>query len=176
VGKANWRVEPADSSEEAETIADTIADIMVDMETPWHRVVRRAAMYRFYGFSLQEWTAKRRRDGQIGMQDIAPRPQRTVEQWDVSPTGSLLGVVQRSPQTMQPLYLPRGKLIYLVDDSLDDSPQGLGLFRHIAPKAEILARYEVLEGWGFERDLRGTPIGRGPLAEMAQMLNSGNLT
>jgi len=176
VGKANWRVEPADSSEEAETIAETVADVMTDMVTPWHRVVRRAAMYRFYGFSLQEWTAKRRQDGAIGLHDIAPRPQKTIERWDVTTSGEVLGVVQRSPQTMQEIYLPRGKLIYLVDDSLDDSPQGLGLFRHIAPKAETLSRYELLEGWGFERDLRGTPIGRGPLSEMAQMLTAGNLT
>lgn len=176
VGKANWRVEPADSSEEAERIADIVADVMTDMVTPWHRIVRRAAMYRFYGFSLQEWTAKRRQDGAIGLHDIAPRPQKTIERWDVTTSGEVLGVVQRSPQTMQEIYLPRGKLIYLVDDSLDDSPQGLGLFRHIAPKAETLSRYELLEGWGFERDLRGTPIGRGPLSEMAQMLTAGNLT
>lgn len=176
VGKANWRVEPADSSEEAETIAEAVADVMTDMVTPWHRIVRRAAMYRFYGFSLQEWTAKKRRDGLVGMYDIAPRPQKTIERWDVASSGEVLGVIQRSPQTQEQLYLPRGKLIYLVDDSLDDSPQGLGLFRHIAPKAEILSRYELLEAWGFERDLRGTPIGRGPLAEMAQMVQSGNLT
>lgn len=176
VGKANWRVEPADSSEQAEVIAETIADIMTDMVTPWHRVVRRAAMYRFYGFSLQEWTAKRRGDGAIGMYDIAPRPQKTIERWDVTESGEVRGVIQRSPQTMQEIYLPRPKLIYLVDDSLDDSPQGLGLFRHIAPKAETLSRYELLEGWGFERDLRGTPIGRGPLSEMSQMLNAGTLT
>lgn len=176
VGKANWRVEPSESGDEAEMIAETIADIMTDMVTPWHRIVRRAAMYRFYGFSLQEWTAKRRSDGAIGMYDIAPRPQKTIERWDVSPSGEVLGVIQRSPQTQRELYLPRKKLVYLVDDSLDDSPQGLGLFRHIAPKAEMLTQYELLEKWGFERDLRGTPIGRGPLAEMAQMLNSGTLT
>ena len=176
VGKANWRVEPADSSEQAEVIAETVADIMTDMVTPWHRIIRRAAMYRFYGFSLQEWTAKRRGDGAIGMHDIAPRPQKTIERWDVTESGEVRGVIQRSPQTMQEIYLPRPKLIYLVDDSLDDSPQGLGLFRHIAPKAEVLSRYELLEGWGFERDLRGTPIGRGPLSEMSQMLNAGTLT
>jgi len=176
VGKANWRVEPADSSEQAEVISETIADIMTDMVTPWHRVIRRAAMYRFYGFSLQEWTAKRRGDGAIGMYDIAPRPQKTIERWDVTDIGEVRGVVQRIPQTMQEVYLPRPKLIYLVDDSLDDSPQGLGLFRHIAPKAEVLSSYELLEGWGFERDLRGTPIGRGPLSEMSQMLNAGTLT
>lgn len=176
VSKAQWKVEPADDSEQAEEIAETINDIMNDMTTPWHRVVRRAAMFRFYGFSLQEWTAKRREDGAIGFMDIEPRPQKTIERWDTDESGTVLGVIQRSPQTQMELYLPRGKLIYLVDDSLDDSPEGLGLFRHLAKRAVTLDRYEILEAWGFERDLRGVPVGRGPLAAMAEKVTAGTLT
>lgn len=176
VAKAQWKVEPADDSEAAEEIAELVGDIMHDMTTPWHRVVRRAAMFRFYGFSIQEWTAKRREDGVIGYMDVEPRPQKTVERWDTDPSGTVLGLVQRSPQTQRELYLPRGKLVYLVDDSLDDSPEGLGLFRHLAKRSVTLDRYELLEQWGFERDLRGVPVGRGPLAAMAEKVNSGTLT
>lgn len=177
VSKAGWKVEPAeDSGEKGEEIAELVEDIMADMTTPWHRVVRRAAMYRFYGFSLQEWTMKRREDGVVGYQDIEPRPQLTIERWDTDESGTVRGVVQRSPQTQRELYLPRGKLVYLVDDSLNDSPEGLGLFRHLAKRSVTLERYELLEGWGFERDLRGVPVGRGPLAAMAEKVNAGNLT
>lgn len=176
VAKSTWKVQPADESEQAEEIAETIDDIMQDMTTPWHRVVRRAAMFRFYGFSIQEWTAKRREDGVVGFKDIEARPQLTVERWDTDQSGTVLGVVQRSPQTQAELYLPRGKLVYLVDDSLNDSPEGLGLFRHLVKRSVILDRYELLESWGFERDLRGVPVGRGPLAEMAKMVQAGTLT
>lgn len=179
VSKAQWKVEEPEGMEEdaqAEEIADTIEDIMTDMTTPWHRVVRRAAMYRFYGFSLQEWTAKRRDDGTIGLMDIEPRPQKTIERWDTDRSGTVLGVIQRVPQDQSTVYLPRGKLIYMVDDSLDDSPQGIGLFRHLAQKATTLERFELLEQWGFERDLRGVPVGRGPLAQMAEMVTAGTLT
>lgn len=176
VAKSTWKVQPADDSKQAEEIAKTIEKIMQDMTTPWHRVVRRAAMFRFYGFSLQEWTAKRREDGVIGFKDIEARPQLTIERWDTDQSGTVLGVIQRSPQTQAELYLPRGKLVYMVDDSLNDSPEGLGLFRHLVKRSVILDRYELLEQWGFERDLRGVPVGRGPLAEMAKMVQAGTLT
>lgn len=176
VSKAGWKAEPADDSPQAEELALLVEGVMEDMTTPWHRVVRRAAMYRFYGFSVQEWTAKQREDGVVGYQDIEPRAQATIERWDTDETGTVLGMIQVSPQTQQELYLPRGKTIYAVDDALNDSPEGLGLFRHLAKPAAKLERYEILEAWGFERDLRGTPVGRGPLAEMLKLVKAKHLT
>lgn len=174
--KAAWTVEPADESPEAEKIAEAVDKVMHSMTTPWPSVVRRAAMSRFYGFSLQEWTAKRLEDGTVGYLDVEPRPQRTVERWDTDLSGTVFGVVQRRPQDSKEIYLPREKLIYMVDDTLDDSPEGLGLFRHLAKAAKRLERYELLEGWAFERDLRGTPIGRGPLAEIQKAVENGEIT
>lgn len=188
VAKAEWRVEPAKdvppegdegsptSSDEAVEVADTIQEMMNDMDTPWVRVVRRAAMYRFYGFSIQEWTAKRRDDGQIGMLDVAPRPQVTIERWDVDVTGRVIGVIQRSEQTQEEIYLPRNKIAYVVDDTLNDSPEGLGLFRHIVESVQRLRRYEELEGFAFETDLRGIPIGRAPLQELEEAVRRNEIT
>lgn len=176
VAKAGWRVEPADESPRAKELAETVEHMMGDMETPWHRVVRRAAMYRFYGFSVQEWTAKRREDGLVGMDDIEPRPQVTIERWDTEKSGKVLGVLQRSPQTHEELPIPREKLVYLVDDSISDSPEGIGLFRHCVAPAKRLRRYEQLEGFGYEGDLKGIPIGRGPFTELAKMVTATTIT
>ena len=84
LAKASWNVEPADDSDQAKEIAEAIEDMIHGMDTSWARVIRRAGMYRFYGFSIQEWTAKRREDGLIGLADIAPRPQLTIERWNVN--------------------------------------------------------------------------------------------
>ena len=176
VSKASWSVEPADDNEQAEEMAELVEDIMGSMTTPWHRVVRRAAMYCMWGFSIQEWTAKKRDDGVIGFLDIEPRAQITITKWDVDVTGTVLGVVQTNPQNQEEVYIPRTKCIYLVDDTLNDSPEGLGLFRHVIKAARKLQRYELLEAWGFETDLRGIPIARGPFTQLEQLVTSGQLT
>jgi len=180
---AEWEVQVAPENEgdaKAEEIAEKIKFAMHDMDTPWHDVIRRAMMFRFYGFSIQEWTAKRVEEGphkgMINYRKIAPRAQSTIERWDMKKNGDLEGVMQRSPQTQQEIYLPRGKLIYIVDDALHDSPEGLGIFRHLIKLHNRLERYELLEGWGFERDLRGTPIGRAPLGELQKLVDQGKLT
>jgi hypothetical protein len=177
LAKAGWKVEPASADPEAERIAELCDGILFsDMETPWHRVVRRAGMYRLYGFSVQEWTAISRDDGAIGFKDVAPRPQVTIEKWDVEEDGTVIGMVQVSPQTRREIYLPRAKVVYLVDDSISDNPEGLGLFRHMAEPARRLERYQKLEGFGFETDLRGIPVVRWPKAILQQQVNSGLLS
>ena len=180
LSKATWTVSPAVDDDGqplpgAQEFADLVESAMGDMSTPWYRVIRRAAMYRYFGFSVQEWTAKRRTDGRIGLQDIEARPQVTIERWDVDDSGTVQGVWQRHPSGGD-LYLPRGRLIHLVDDALEDSPEGLGLFRHVVRSAERLRAYEELEEVAFETDLRGIPIARAPLRAIRDAEDNGDIT
>lgn len=181
-----WTVRPATDEDGeplpgAEEVADFIKDALHDMETPWARIVRRAALYRFHGFSIQEWTAKaREEDGRIGFLDIEPRPQSTIERWDLE-KGRVVGVVQHTDyatggSNQGDIYLPRGKLVYVVDDSLHESPEGLGLFRHLVRPAERLRAYEELEELAFETDLRGIPIGRAPLTDLKEAVTNGTMS
>lgn len=171
--KADWSFNAAEHPE-GERLAELAeAALTDDPRTSWSRIIRRAAMYRFYGFSIQEWTMEKHRDGHYTFEDVAPRAQVTIEKWDVDRVGKVLGVTQVNPQDGQEIYLPRGKLAYIVDDTINDSPFGLGLFRHIIDPAKRLKRYEQLEGLGFETDLRGTPIGRAPYAELSRAVADG---
>lgn len=182
VAHAKWSVEPAESDEKGtpvaggEDAAKLVDKIINGMETPWRRVMRRAAMYRFHGFGIQEWTAIRREDdGKVGLVDIESRPAHTIDRWEVDEQGTVKGAWQLSPQTMEFIYLPRGKIMYMVEDSLTDSPEGLGLFRHVVAPALRLERYLTLEGFGFDRDLRGTPIGRIPYRAISQWVADGSM-
>ena len=175
IATAAWTWSPAEADTTGE-YAERLEKILTkDMLTPWHRVVRRAGMYRFYGFSVQEWTARRHEEGYITFLDIAPRAQRTIHRWDVDPTGNVLGAIQQDPQTAADIYIPRTKVLYVVDDSLQDGPEGLGLFRHMVSAAKRLERYEQLEGYGFESDLRGVPVGYAPFTELAIMEGAGDI-
>lgn len=175
LAKAEWNVQAADDTPESQERAEWFEKALHDMTTPFHRVVRRAGLYRYFGFSIQEWTAKRNEDGTIGLLDVESRPQHTIEQWGTDESGTVHGVVQRSPQTFRAIPLHRSRLVYVVDDSLTDSPEGLGLFRHIVEAVERLEEYEKLEGIGFETDLRGIPVGRAPFMELSKAVQAGTI-
>lgn len=174
--KPAWKVDPVDDTPAAKEAAEFADSVINGCHTSWSRIVRRSGMYRFHGFGINEWTAKRRDDGRIGIDDIESRPQHTIERWEVDERGTVIGVWQRAPQTGAELFLPRGKIIYLVDDMMTDSPEGLGWFRNLVDPAERLKQYLFLEGTGFERDLRGIPIARAPLAEINAAVARGELT
>lgn len=176
MAKPEWKVVPANDSDEAKALAEKVDFILHDMTQPWHSVVRTAARFRFYGFSIQEWTAKKLDDGSIGLLDIEARPQYTIEQWDTDKTGTVAGVIQRDPTSSRAIYLPRSKIVYLVDNSLTDSPEGVGLFRHIVGTAAHLSRLEQLEGFGFESDLAGIPVGRAPILALNKMVTAGTIS
>jgi hypothetical protein len=110
------------------------------------------------------------------MLDVEPRPQVTIEQWDTDLSGFVHGVQQRVPQNGELTYLPREKIVYVVDDSLNDSPQGLGLFRHLVEISNRLEKFELLEAYGYETDLRGVPIGRAPYAGIRAAVNNKTMT
>ena len=181
MAQSTWTVAPADTDNEADTAkaqeaADLVDDVLHDMQRPWSRVVRRSGMYRFYGFSIQEWTAKRRSDGQIGLLDVAPRPQATIERWQLDHAGNVEGLTQLNPKTQQEVFLPRTKVVHIVDDALSDSPEGLGLFRHLVESNQRLSRYQLLEAFGFETDLKGIPIGRAPYGKLREMVKNGEIS
>ena len=176
IGAAKWSFEPADADGDGHFAELAEEMLTVDPATSLPRIVRRAAMYRLWGFSLQEWTAKRRSDGWLTLADVAPRAQVTIERWDTDAAGVVLGAIQESPQTSEAIYLPRAKLLYLVDDTLHDSPEGLGILRQLVAPAKRLAQYERLEGIGFETDLKGIPVARAPFAEFAREVSTEAIT
>lgn len=176
-GGAQWRVEPpVDSGDTGQEMADKVYDILHGMKKPWHRIVRRLATHKFYGFALAEWVAKREDDGTISFKDLVSLPQITIERWLIDKGGDVLGAIQTSPQTGQDVVIPRQKLIHVVDDALNDNPEGLGLLRHVVDSVARLQRLQELELWGYANDLRGVPIGRAPLAALDQAVKEKKLT
>lgn len=175
ISRPKWRADPPSDKAEAKAMAEFVEEVIEGVDTSWSRIVRRGAMYRYHGFGLHEWVAKKRDDGKIGIQSVEVRPTHTIRKWDIDENGGVLGVIQANPQNGREIYLPRQKLVYLVDDALTDRPDGLGWFRHLAEPAQRLRRYLDLETMGFERDLAGIPVGRAPLQRINQMVKDGRL-
>ena len=180
ISKSAWQVVPAEMNNEneqgeADRIAEAVESAMFDHTTPWHRIVRRTAMFKFMGFCIQEWTAKKNDDGSIAMADVESRPQRTIHRWELDDSGDVLGVYQLD-KNQNEVYLPRDRLIYAVDDSLNEHPEGVGLLRHAVRAATRLKAFEQLEEIGFENDLRGIPIAYAPLKDLDAAVASGEKT
>lgn len=175
---ADWAVAPADENDaaavEAAEFVQTVIDDLVD--TPFSIAMKKAATFRFHGFSISEWAVAGRDDGRIGFSEIEFRPQHTIEQWQLNSRCAVIGAWQRNPASGEMLYMPRKKILYLVDDTLEASPEGVGLYRHIARTADGIRRFEDLEHYGFETDLRGVPVGRAPLGELKRQVEDGTIT
>ena len=161
VGGAQWALKASEADTD-ETVKDLFQQILFeDPSTSWEDMNRIAAMAKFFGFSLQEWTAYQREDGVISLLDIAVRPQSTIESWRVE-DGVLIGANQSVRGRR--VEIPIEKLIYLSDRSIDPGPEGSGLFDVICYDAlRLMHLIEVLD-FGYERDLRGIPISRVPAA------------
>lgn len=170
LSNAVWTVNPPENLTGnelavAQGYADEAYDMIFDMTSSWATVVKKIAAYKFQGFAIMEWTAKMRPDGVIGIKDIEHRPQRTIVRWLRDKGGTIEGVVQQVAGGRE-VTIPRSKIVYAVDDTLTDAPEGLGLFRHLAKTVDRLDLFMKLEEVGFTTDLRGIPIARAPLGEL----------
>jgi hypothetical protein len=171
-GSAEWTVEPnPQGGKDAEKCADLVQEGLLDalMSRPWNRIVAKAGFgATFKGFAMFEQIMRRRSDGMIVTADLQHRPQYTISRWDkVDEQSPWIGVEQRT-KSGATYYLVRDRLLYVVDDDITDSPDGVGVLRHVIEHARRVERYEQLEGWQAETDLRGMPIGSAPLEELRQ--------
>lgn len=173
---SNWTYEPSEQDADGE-YADWFEKQMEKNSDPWSQIVRHALMYNFRGFAVLEKTAARDRlDGSIFWRSIENRPQNTIDKWYIDEDGNVTAFGQTNPQDGKELIIPRDKCFYLVDNLIDDSPAGTGVLRHTFKTAERLQEYELLEGQGFARDLRGIPFGRVPFAELQAAVGRGDIT
>lgn len=174
--KASWKADPVDDSAEAQRYADLLQSILFNQQQTWESVVKSAGLFVFWGFSILEMTAKRREDGFFGLQSIESRAARTITRWDVDESGNVQAFLQTKPLTATEIALPRDKCIYLVDNLITDSPEGMGMFRQMAEIASDLKELQIDEKVGVNRDLRGLPIGRAPLAGINQAIQDNEIT
>lgn len=174
--KPYWSVEAVDDTPEAIEAKEFADRIIAEYPLNWTDAVRGAALFKFYGANVQEITYRRADDGAILLASIEQRPMRSIERFEVDDQGTIDGFWQMGPNMVANYYIPRWKTVYLVDNSISDSPQGLGLIRHCVEPAQRLKNFLELETQGYERDLRGVPIGRAPLSAINAAVEAGEIT
>lgn len=166
-----WSLKPGDGAN-AQKYAERIDKmIKTEMRAPWNQSIGRLGHYKWVGFAVLEWIAEMLPDGFVGLTSLENRPQATIQRWDLEPqSGHVLGFIQRDPQDGKEYYLPRWKSVYLADQSITNSPEGVGMLRHVVETDRQRKRLEQLEGWLYETDLRGVPIGRAPIGVLDDLV------
>jgi hypothetical protein len=177
----DWYAEPnEDGGKGATKGVDLVTKglLQAPLVKPWSQVVRKQALYRMLGNAIHATSLRRRAsDGLIVYAAIAHRPQHTIERWnrpdEFSPWDS---IDQRSTQSGQLINVSLDECWYSVDDTISDTPDGVGLLRHIIDHVRRLEIYEALEGKAYSEDLGGVPIGRAPLAEIERAVGAPGKT
>jgi hypothetical protein len=176
-GRPEWRfVAPEGAPAIAEEYARLMGEMIGKMQTPWKRVVRRALMALPRGHSVQEIIARLRPDGVFGLDDIASRPNHTIEKWWRDRNGRLVGIGQRDIENVAggaELPVPLWKCLYLADSDLTDDPRGVGLLRQSIDTAHRIKHYRRYEAIGVESNMGGSPKLKWPLAELARLERDG---
>lgn len=166
-----WSSSPnprAPSSAVAQKAADLVRDglLEADMPEPWSERAAKQSLFAWYGFAMHNWIWRKRGDGTLVYADLQHRPQYTIRRWDIREEGMPWVGVEQHTRAGGAYYIARSRLWYTADKLLTDQPGGVGLLRHVVEHARRLERYEMLEGYAFDANLRGIPIGRAPLLEL----------
>jgi len=159
---ARWSFEPADASPAAAEAAAFMQSVMDDMDITFEDFLDDAMTMLVYGFSLFEIVMKRRADGRIGLRKLGPRPQWTIDRFDVDDSGSrMLGAWQNSIYTGM-VYLPADRLLHMKVKSAYADPAGKSILRNAYRSYRYVTNIQEYEAVAIERELNGLPVGRIP--------------
>lgn len=149
--------------------------IHAQMPKPWAAVAaKQGTGCTTHGFALHEWSIRKRDDGMVVFAELGHRPQYTVDRWDKPSDRDDWHMISQLTRQGDRYFVPRERLFYCVDDTLTDSPDGMGLLRHVVELVKKLGFYEALEALAYSTDLRGLPIATVPIAEIKNAAGAGD--
>lgn len=170
---ARWSFQPANATTEARVYADFMQSVMDDMDFTFEDFLDDAMTMLTFGFSLFEVVMKRRTDGQIGIKKLGPRPQWTIDRFDVADDGSTLnGAWQNTSQTGM-VYLPADRLLHMKVKSAYADPAGKSILRNAYRSYRYVTNIQEYEAVAIERELNGLPVGRVPSAYLDPNADAG---
>ena len=204
IRRTPWRIDPAGARPEVAEFVSRNLNLPIvgggDLPAPtrtrgrfsWAQHLQQALTNLIYGHSVFEqvyWPANDA--GMVELRKLAPRPQRTISQWNVALDGGLTSIEQMAPAStskvmygVSPLTLPVNRLVVYPRDMEPGQWVGQSLLRpsykHWLLKDELI-RYQAV---AIRRNGMGVPIGESPegasqeevdaLAKIAQSYRGGD--
>jgi hypothetical protein len=176
VREVEWKILPADQSEENLLAQEFLESCMDDMNEPWDGFIGEVLSMIPYGWSWHEIVYKRRlgpwqtdpkkrskhSDGLIGWRKMPIRAQETLMRWVFAPDGGVKAMIQMAPPRYEMTTIPIEKSILFRTAIAKGNPEGYSLLRNAYRPWYFKKRLEEFEAIGVERDLAGMPVGRVP--------------
>lgn len=177
VREVEWKVVPADQSEEGVAAAEFVEQCMEDMSHSWDDFIGEVLTMIPYGWSWHEIVYKKRvgpwerdpkkkskyTDGKFGWRKIPIRAQETMMRWAFDESGGIQALVQMAPPTYQTTVIPINKSLLFRTSIAKGNPEGVSLLRTAYRSWYFKKRLEEFEAIGVERDLAGMPVAKLPV-------------
>ncbi len=163
--KATWEIVAGGDDEQAENIKEFIEfALFKDMDKTWSETVAEVTSVIEFGHSVFEKTHKAvvahpTWGNYNGIKSLGFRSQRTIEKWNLDPSGKILGIEQWITGDLERRVVMPGQ--YLVVFSLDkegDNYEGISMLRAAYGAWWRKNLYLRLSAAGFERTAIKTPV------------------
>lgn len=176
IRQVEWRVEPADESDEAKAEAEDTEGALEDMSHTFEDFLSEVLSMLWAGFAPFEVIYKLRKgpetgdsttrskfnDGKWGWRKLEIRAQDTVDRWVFDHEGGLLGMVQLAMYGTGvykgPVFIPITKMLLFRTEIFKGNPEGKSLLRPAVIPYWYVKRIQEFEAIGIERNLAGMPI------------------
>ncbi len=169
-----WKVDPEDSTPQAQRDAEFVWSCIHDMSHSWHDFLSDVLTMLTYGWAYFEIvykyrlggdeegdpaTRSRYNDGRLGWRKFAYRSQLTLWRWEVDEAGGIRGMYQMNPNAPdQIIFIPIQKALLFRTKPAGGNPEGRSILRPAFRPWYFKKFIEELEGIGIERDMVGLPM------------------
>jgi hypothetical protein len=188
---AEFRVEPANDSPEAEEAKLFVEQCFEDMGGTVDDFLAEVLTFLPFGFSVFEVVYKIRGgrntsdmtrysqfdDGRYGIQKLAPRAQWTIDRFLTDANGAITGVRQTAlTLKMGSVEIPIEKLLHFRTSTINNDPSGRSILRNAFTSYHYASHIQMIEAIAVEREMNGIPVGRIPseyLADSATAAQQG---
>ena len=170
IRNAEWRVRPAEFTDESIEAAEFLRSCMDDMSHTWDDTIADILSFLVYGWAWMEVVFKTRRgesrdskrhskynDGAVGWRKIALRKQSTLYRWDFDDNGDVEAFTQQPPPDYGVRTIPIKRSLLFRTKISGGNPEGISVLRNCYRSWFIKKNIEELEAIGIERDLIGLP-------------------
>ena len=156
-----WRVE-GDNEVEKEFV-ESVMHGMDDKS--WEEFIADVLTFLQYGFSVFEMVPRRDNDGMIRIKKLASRAAYTIDRFETTDSGDILGVWQVAAR--KNVFMPYSRILHFRTTSVANEPSGRSVLRSAYTAWTAQNNIKYFEGVGIERELNGLPIAYIPSEYMA---------